>query len=193
MPELVVPVVPAGRMRSQAQPVLRVDELVLRPWRDSDSGALVQAYADPAIQQWHGRSLTPDEAMAWVTQRGSRWDGETGADWAVVAADGVVGRVSLGSVDLAAGVAEAGYWVVPDRRGRGIAGRSLRSMTDWTFHEIGLHRIALVHSVANEASCRVATSAGFAYEGTARGQALHPDGWHDMHLHARLETDVARS
>lgn len=39
---------------------------------------------------------------------------------------------------------------------------------------------------ANAASCRVALKAGFAAEGTRRSAALHADGWHDMHLHARI-------
>jgi hypothetical protein len=26
-------------------------------------------------------------------------------------------------------------------------------------------------------------------EGTKRAELLHTDGWHDMHLHARLATD----
>jgi hypothetical protein len=34
------------------------------------------------------------------------------------------------------------------------------------------------------------TGAGWAAaEGTKRGEALHADGWHDMHLHARLAGD----
>ena len=36
---------------------------------------------------------------------------------------------------------------------------------------------------------RVATRAGFRLEGTKRGDALHADGWHDMHLHARVSCD----
>jgi len=40
--------------------------------------------------------------------------------------------------------------------------------------------------VANPASCRVAVKSGFEAEGTERGAELHTDGWHDMHLHARI-------
>ncbi|WP_297548795.1 GNAT family protein [Amycolatopsis sp.] len=54
----------------------------------------------------------------------------------------------------------------------------------------GLHRLDIQHSVANSASCRVAEKAGFTYEGTLRSSALHTDGWHDMHLHARVQGDV---
>ena len=51
---------------------------------------------------------------------------------------------------------------------------------------LGLHRLELRHSVGNVSSCRVATKTGFALEGTLRRQLMHADGWHDMHLHARL-------
>ena len=36
---------------------------------------------------------------------------------------------------------------------------------------------------------RVAEHAGYPLEGTKRRESLHRDGWHDMHLHARLAGD----
>jgi RimJ/RimL family protein N-acetyltransferase len=35
----------------------------------------------------------------------------------------------------------------------------------------------------------VATRAGFSLVGILRGFMLHADGWHDVHMHARLATD----
>ncbi len=58
----------------------------------------------------------------------------------------------------------------------------------WMF-ALGLNRMELTHSTRNTPSCRVAERAGYTYEGTMRGRGLHADGWHDMHLHARLSTD----
>ncbi|MET7707718.1 GNAT family protein [Micromonospora sp. NPDC005413] len=63
---------------------------------------------------------------------------------------------------------------------------------EWTAQWVDrwpLHRLALEHSTANTASCRVATRAGFRAEGVLRGSVRHADGWHDMHLHALLATD----
>jgi ribosomal-protein-alanine N-acetyltransferase len=57
------------------------------------------------------------------------------------------------------------------------------------FTVVGLHRVQLDHSTGNNASCRVAAKAGFRFEGTRRGQALPEDGWHDMHMHARVAGD----
>ncbi|MFH8800261.1 GNAT family N-acetyltransferase [Streptomyces sp. NPDC017936] len=48
----------------------------------------------------------------------------------------------------------------------------MRRLTRWAFDELGLHRLRLCHAVANEASCRVAGKAGYAYAGTMRGDAV---------------------
>ncbi|WP_306490547.1 GNAT family N-acetyltransferase [Rhodococcus erythropolis] len=62
-------------------------------------------------------------------------------------------------------------------------------MSEWAFREVGFHRLELEHSIHNPRSCRVATKAGFSEEGVRRGSARHADGWHDMHVHARLRSD----
>jgi RimJ/RimL family protein N-acetyltransferase len=130
-----------------------------------------------------------EEALEWIASWPARWAAETGADWAVVdAGDAVLGRIGLRRLDLHDGVGEAAYWVLPHARGRGVAVLALDALARWAF-AAGLHRLELVHSTANAASCRAALKAGFAPEGTLRGQALHEDGRHDMHLHARLAGD----
>jgi RimJ/RimL family protein N-acetyltransferase len=58
-------------------------------------------------------------------------------------------------------------------------------MAAWAFDELGLHRLTIIHCVANERSCGVATRAGFALEGVMASAQLLADGWHDVHLHAR--------
>lgn len=66
VPNLVAPVVPVGRLRDQSQPELFIDELTLRPWLPVDASAVVRAYEDPSIQQWHARTMTGHEAQVWV-------------------------------------------------------------------------------------------------------------------------------
>jgi RimJ/RimL family protein N-acetyltransferase len=189
VPELISPVVPAGRLRDQTQPHLSVDELVLRPWQPADAIHVAEAYRDPEIQRWHARSMTEAEALSWVRSWSDRWAAETGAGWAVLEQDTLIGRVGFRTLNLIEGIGEAAYWVVPAARGRGVASRALRAVTEWMFVHVGLHRLELLHSTENEASCRVAHKAGYLFEGTMRGQGLHADGWHDMHLHARLRDD----
>ncbi len=189
VPDLVAPVVPAGRLRDQSQPELFIDELILRPWRSPDAPNVVRAYQDPSIQQWHVRTMSAPEAQLWVASWSERWATETGAGWAVCDDDGLLARMSLRSLDLVEGLGEVAYWVLPEARGRSVAPRALRAMTAWLFVHVGLHRLELAHSTRNAESCRVATKAGYVLEGTKRQQAQHRDGWHDMHLHARVHGD----
>ena len=192
MPYLVKPVVPAGRMRDRSQPVLRdAGGLVLRPWEPADAPVVLEAYQDPAIRRWNLRRFgLLAEAGAWIVQWDRQWQAERDGCWAVADGDGtVLGRVALRGIRLADGVADCTYWVLPAARGRGVATGATVAVARWALHELGLHRLELQHSTANPASCRVAVKAGFAPEGTLRSAMLHPDGWHDMHLHARVAGD----
>jgi RimJ/RimL family protein N-acetyltransferase len=189
MPRLIQPVVPAGSMAAIQQPTLDRDDLRLRAWRAEDATLVAEAYADPAIQRWHARVMTLDEAAEWIAQWPRRWAEESGAGWAVVRGGQVSGQISLRRISLADGVAEISYWTLPAARGHGMATRSLAMVSEWSFADLGLHRLEVFHSTRNDPSCRVATKAGFPAEGTKRSEALHPDGWHDMHMHARIAGD----
>ena len=192
MARLTAPVCSPGTVASSVQPVLRVGgDFVLRPWRDDDVDAVVEAYGDPDIQMWHRRSLNWAEALSLIGAWRGSWAEETGAYWAVtrVPEGTVLGRVSLRDLDLVTGIAEVGYWTLRRARGLGVAARATDEMCRWAFDDLGLHRLELFHSLRNPGSCRVAEKAGFQLEGTLRSALLHADGWHDMHLHARIAND----
>ena len=190
MPSLIEPAVPAGHLGRLVQPSLTVDDLVVRPWCDDDAPAVLAAYQDPEIRRWHARTLTDEtEAHGLIDSWRRRWAAETGAGWAITRDGTLVGRIGIGHLNLPEGTGEIAYWVVPAARGGAIAVRVSAAVCTWMFTVVGLHRVQLDHSTLNHASCRVAEKAGFRLEGTRRGQALHADGWHDMHMHARLAGD----
>jgi RimJ/RimL family protein N-acetyltransferase len=101
-----------------------------------------------------------------------------------------VGLIGWGDIDLKGGSAEILYWLLPAGRGAGVMAEATVRLSRWAMDDLGLHRLRLTHSVANSESCRVATRAGFALEGTMRSALLHADGWHDEHLHARVRGDA---
>ena len=153
-------------------------------WRCSIAGRRICRSRHPALAH---PALTLTEADEWVSAVNGSWTNETAANWAVTEGGELVGRMSLRTLDLEDGLAGIGYWVVSAATGRGIAPRTLVAVSDWAINELGLHRLELEHSTRNEASCRVAEKAGYSLESTKRSQALHEDGWHDMHLHVRLD------
>jgi [ribosomal protein S5]-alanine N-acetyltransferase len=192
MPVLVDPALSKGTLQTLGQPRLEAVELVLRPWRASDAGAVRTAFEDPDIQRWHVRRLDSlDEAQEWTGQWKQRWDDESAASWAVVDdADEPLGQVGLRNISLAEGSASLSYWVTPTARGKGTAARAVDALSAWAFGVIGFNRLDIHHSTANTASCRVAERTGYRHEGTLRQAIKHADGWHDWHLHGRLRTDT---
>ncbi|MGW6707284.1 GNAT family N-acetyltransferase [Streptomyces sp. NPDC054956] len=193
--EEIPAVVPAGRMSTRPQPVLGLpgaEGLHLRPWEPGDAPSLIRAGLEPDIRHWNRTDrLDLAGAEKRIARYGRRWATEKAAAWAVAPAAGgqAVGLIGLADLDLRGGSAEIVYWLLPAGRGVGAMTEAVSAVTRWAFEELGLHRLRITHSVANPASCAVATKAGYPLEGTMRGALLHADGWHDEHLHARLSTD----
>jgi len=186
------PAIPAGTLAAGPQPILSASGgLLLRPWEPSDAAVFFSAYQDPQIRHWHTRQpASEDEVHQWFDQYRQFWVQETGASWAVTRDGGeVLGRISLGAMNLDDGVTGCSYWVLPAARGAGVATRALTALSGWALGEAGFHRLFLDHSTRNLASCRVAVKSGFLLEGTKRSDAIHSDGRHDMHLHARIRGD----
>ncbi|TDE56411.1 GNAT family N-acetyltransferase [Nonomuraea mesophila] len=183
------PTIPPGSLADSPQPVVPASGgLLLRPWERADAPAFLSAYQDDEIKRWHTRRpSTEPQVLEWFDTYRQDWEREKGGHWAVTRDGGeVLGRIALRGLDFDDGIADVAYWVLPAARGAGAASRALTALTTWAMDEIGFHRLELDHSTRNPASCRVATKSGYLLEGTKRSAAVHDDGRHDMHLHARI-------
>jgi RimJ/RimL family protein N-acetyltransferase len=191
-PRSTPPTIVAGTLAGIPQPSLDAGGgLVLRPWEPADAPAFLAAYRDPEIRHWHTRHpASEDEVLEWFDRYPRDWAQEKGAHWAVTRGGEVSGRIAMGGFDFDDGVATCGYWVLPAARGVGVATRALTALSVWALGANRFHRLKLDHSTLNAASCRVAVNSGFVLEGTQRSAAVHADGRHDMHLHARIRADL---
>src|SRR5262249_16717591 len=64
-----------------------------------------------------------------------------------------------------------GYWLLPQARGRGLATRSVRLLSEWALRDLGLARLQILTEPANGASQRVAEGCGYQREGVLRSYA----------------------
>ncbi|WP_406455884.1 GNAT family N-acetyltransferase [Streptomyces sp. NBC_01622] len=186
------PVIVSGLLGGSPQPELPVaGGLLLRPWEEWDAPAFLSAYQDGEIRRWHTRRPTSEtQVREWFDTYRQDWKREQGGHWAITrGGDEVLGRTVLRGLDFDDGTAVVAYWVLPAARDAGVASRGLAALSTWALDEIGFHRLELDHSTRNHASCRVATKSGYLLEGTKRSAAVHDDGRHDMHLHARIRED----
>ncbi|MEV7567789.1 GNAT family N-acetyltransferase [Streptomyces tanashiensis] len=186
------PVIASGVLSGSPQPVLPAGGgLLMRPWEPADAPVFLSAYQDEELRRWHTRRpSTGTRVLEWFDAYRQDWEREKGGHWAITR-DGteVLGRIALRGLDFDDGVADVAYWVLPAARGAGAASRALSALSVWALDEIGFHRLELDHSTRNPASCGVAVKCGYVLEGTKRSAALHDDGRHDMHLHARVRDE----
>ena len=141
----------------------------IRPWNESDAGELVACLdGDVEITRWLDRIPQPyrvTDAIAFIR-------GTTESTFAIV--DLRNGRV-LGGIGLrwTEDVAEIGYWVREDARGRGVTTRTLVLATHVALEQ-GAARVQLRADVENLASRRVAEKAGFKPDGVLRSAHWNP-------------------
>jgi RimJ/RimL family protein N-acetyltransferase len=155
------------------RPPLADGDIRLRPWTLGDLEAFRTACEDVEIARWTGFpfSLTPEAARGLIEERIASFQTGTSAAFVVVdaASDRVLGSVSLLWIDWASSLAQAAYWLAREERGRGVATRSLRLLTDWALGELGLAGVELTADVRNVKSHLVAERAGFRRHGIRRG------------------------
>jgi RimJ/RimL family protein N-acetyltransferase len=152
MPMLVAPARP-----------LRDEVVVLRGWRAADVDQVTAACQDPSIHRYiavpwpYERS----DAVAYLDRVERQWRDGTKAAFAIAAAsdpDRVLGAIA---VAVGGSVGNAAYWVAPEARGRGVAGRALRLVTSWALRDLELGAVILEIDPSNLASRHVAESAGY--------------------------------
>lgn len=140
---------------------LDLDGRRLRTLTPDDAPLLVEATAGetgPAL--WGPRPAGPySPAQARDALRD--WDPAGGRQVSY----GVVGDgrllAALGLMRDGQGGAELAYWVPPEHRGRGIASRAVRVLTDWAHRDAGVPRLWLETAPDNTASQRLASRAGY--------------------------------
>ena len=181
------------RIALAAEP-LRDGPTALRPWRDSDLPALVDACQDPEIPRWT-RVPSPygaADARLYLQQRHDALHAGVTTPYAVIdpREDRLLGSISLMRFVPEHGRAEVGYWLAREARGAGHAVRALGLICRWGFDTLGLERIELLAATANLPSQRVAERAGFTPEAVLRSYFAHDGKRHDMIAYALLADEV---
>lgn len=175
---------------------LRDGPTALRPWRDSDQQALVEACRDPEIVRWTRvpANYGPTDAKAYLLGRWDMLSCGLAAPFAIVAApDGeLLGSVSLLRIAWEHRRAEVGYWLAREARGRGHATRAVELVCSWGFATLGLERIELLAAVGNRASQAVAERSGFRAEAVLRSYARGAHERLDMVCFGRLAGGAGR-
>ena len=178
-------------MRQFSDDTLTFDRGRLRPLRDIDLNDVKAACNDDAIRAWLPLPIpyTDDDARDFVLEHAPKQLASgAGLERAIESEGRLCGLIGLQNTSWAVGSTEAGYWVAPWGRRRGLASTALRTMTEFAFAQ-GLQRVEVRVATKNFASLNVALRAGFQIEGTLRRAGLTHDGPVDLLVLSRLASD----
>jgi RimJ/RimL family protein N-acetyltransferase len=174
-------------------PPLADPVVALRPWRETDIPAQLEAFADPVFDHfsdWAPRTEA-DARRNIAEMEAARRRGEQ-LQLALVEPhddDVLLGGGSLNEVSH--GRAAVGYWLTPDARGRGIATHAVRLLARWAVDELGLARLEITCGPDNQASQRVAERCGFTREGVLRAHLPFKGGLRDTVVFSLTHTGDA--
>jgi RimJ/RimL family protein N-acetyltransferase len=134
----------------------------------------------------------PDFASNWIARYERGWSEGSRAGFAILGDGEILGFAGIFGLDDPGAEGEIGYFVAPEARGRGVAGRAVALLTRWGFDELGLERIELRIDTENAASARVAQRAGYHLDGVLRSKHFKEGLRADVGVWSRLRSDVPR-
>jgi ribosomal-protein-alanine N-acetyltransferase len=185
--------VPEPRPDPPVPPTLEAPRLVLRPFHGEDAAETRRLAGDRRIADTTAAIPHPyPEGLAetWIATHAARYAARLEVTFAVTERDGgaLVGACGL-MVARVPYRAELGYWIAPDRWGRGYATEAARAVVAFGFETWGLARIEASHFLRNPASGRVLEKIGMRREGVLRGYFTRWGVAEDSAMHGILAGD----
>ncbi|MFB6217871.1 MAG: GNAT family N-acetyltransferase [Halobacteriaceae archaeon] len=164
------------------------ERIDLRTVEEEDVGFLRAGVTHPAVRRYAGDEV-PYNRRRYEDERFDRLS--AGDAVQLLACDGEkrLGSVSLAPIDERRGWANLGYWIHPDRQGKGYATEAAGLVVAHGFDELRLHRISATVAASNGASERVVEKLGFVHEGTKRDDAFLDGEYVDREVYAVLRED----
>ena len=162
--------------------------ITLRAANSGDLAAMVEQSRDPDMIRWTTVPNPPGgyqlrDAEEFLAVIASGWTSGNRLGWTIEGQRGTT-RGFCGSIDLrleGEGIAEVGFGLHPEARGRSMMTAALQLVCDYGFQVAGLRVIRWRAVVGNWASRRVAAKVGFVFDGTIRRLLAHRgellDGW----------------
>lgn len=177
-------------------PTLRNGLVALRPLQEKDVESIYHACQDPLIPRFTTvpSPYTLAHAQFFVhEQEPARFALKTELIFAITEGhdndEKFCGVISFHSVSLGNHVAELGYWIAAQARGKGIGVTAAKMITEYGFLTMGFRRIEALVDVNNDASKALLRSAGYELEGIMRQKVTRDNGEQiDMTLFSKINS-----
>ncbi|WP_327586407.1 GNAT family N-acetyltransferase [Nonomuraea sp. NBC_00507] len=165
-------------------------KIILREFRPDDVDGAFRIVGDPRVTDWLSfDTRTRDQAADMVAGIVARAQEDLRTEYylAVTKQDSSdligFGRLGLSGVKAA----KLGFAITADEWGHGFATDAARTLTDFGFRELDLHRVSAAIGPKNVASMALVTKLGFLPEGRIRDHVFTNGAWRDSILYSVLK------
>ena len=118
--------------------------------------------------RWSGRIQTPADAKAFIQRFELKQEQNDGFHLGIWQDETLMGGVICHFINHESARSEVGYWLSANAVGHGLASRATRTVIDYLFSVMQLHRVKIVCGVDNHRSRAIPERLGFQLEGIKR-------------------------
>lgn len=183
------------RPHAAALPRIAGDQVILRPWQNSDAEGLLRMHSNPvAMRYWSTVPWEPG-SLAKAEEYLDRIDAGAKAgdllQWAACtpSSEALIGTVTLYNICSEHRRCEIGYMLDQTCWGRGLGRSMVRLAIAHAIHTLSMHKIEADADPRNLASCRMLEALGFQREGVLRERWRTGGELQDSAIYGLVATD----
>ena len=171
-------------------PVLKTDRLILRQLNENDVNGIYNFYSDPVALKYVPRNLFTEriEASVKIQFVDALFDDRKGIWWAISYKEkqDIIGIAGFFEIDKAANKAELGYGFLQGNWGKGVGTEIVKTLTDFGFQAIQLHKIYAYIHPDNISSIKVVEKFGYKREGLFKDHDFAQNKYFDTAVYTKI-------
>ena len=171
-------------------PVLKTNRLVLRQLNSNDENGIYNFYSDPVALKYVPRNLFTEriEASDKIKFFDALFDDRKGIWWAISYKEkqDIIGIAGFFEIDKAANKAELGYGFLQGNWGKGVGTEIVKTLTDFGFQAIQLHKIYAYIHPDNISSIKVVEKFGYKREGLFKDHDFAQNKYFDTAVYTKI-------
>jgi ribosomal-protein-serine acetyltransferase len=141
---------------------------------------------------WVDATQGPEDIRNFISRTLVQYEGNQGPQCGIWVDGEIAGSVGCHPIDWFHRNCSIGYWIDQTRQKQGIVTRCSRTLLDYLFQEMLLHRVEIRCATGNTKSCAIPERLGFTREGVSREAEWVGGRWVDLVVWSMLQHEWAR-
>ena len=138
---------------------------------------------------WVDATKSVRDVASFIAVSMASWSGRQSLACALRLDGRIIGGIGIVEWEPANEAVSLGYWLGHDFRGHGYMTEAVKTLANYCFTELGIHRIVIRAATSNTASRAIPERLGFVHEGTLRGATKLASGYHDLAVYGLLQSE----